>query len=428
MSQQQPIVVGGLEGRKDPYEVLGVDKTATDESIRAAYRKLALKYHPDKNKNDEEAVRKFTEVSQAYNIVADAERRRKYDMGGYSSLEAADFEVEVDLSSLGVVNTALAAMCSRLGMPIKTAVAPHILEAAYDGNFTAFPLDFGETVTDELKKQGVQFYELTVKPEHLEAGFVVAASSTTSSRFKVLLFEQVVDGPWELVLQEDSRQIKKTSIAGLYFFNFDTYTIPPKLLNPEHLDELDATLFKKLENMKQRETVKLRPGKIVIAVYGDNWFKKVQYTLTTIAAASAGSTSNLRETEAKLMDKMSELQKFEQEFRQAQAQYIACCERFQREQREVDELLKDRDRAYLSLLAPSSQAGHSRGNSDAIGQPAPTISGLAKAFAWSQSESPSAPAPAQDNAGVGTQNGSTEGAGKRPAFGVPFKKLFTKDK
>jgi molecular chaperone DnaJ len=66
-------------GKKDFYQVLGVSKTATDKEIKQAYRKLARKYHPDVNPGDKSAETKFKEISEAYEVLSDAEKRRRYD-------------------------------------------------------------------------------------------------------------------------------------------------------------------------------------------------------------------------------------------------------------------------------------------------------------------------------------------------------------
>lgn len=75
-----------MDGKRDYYELLGVVRTAPTEEIRAAYRKLALKYHPDRNPNDKEAERKFKEISEAYDILSDDQKRRLYDAGGHAGL------------------------------------------------------------------------------------------------------------------------------------------------------------------------------------------------------------------------------------------------------------------------------------------------------------------------------------------------------
>tara|TARA_B100001250_G_scaffold411327_1_gene439715 strand:+ start:186 stop:629 length:444 start_codon:yes stop_codon:yes gene_type:complete len=67
---------------KNYYEILGINKTANKEEIKAAYKKLALKYHPDKNiNNKEEAERKFKEVSEAYEILSDDQKKYNYERG-----------------------------------------------------------------------------------------------------------------------------------------------------------------------------------------------------------------------------------------------------------------------------------------------------------------------------------------------------------
>ncbi|MBR1601216.1 MAG: DnaJ domain-containing protein [Alphaproteobacteria bacterium] len=64
---------------KDLYQILGVGKTASEAEIKSAYRKLARKYHPDLNKDDKNAAEKFKEISNAYDIIGNAEKRKKYD-------------------------------------------------------------------------------------------------------------------------------------------------------------------------------------------------------------------------------------------------------------------------------------------------------------------------------------------------------------
>ena len=67
---------------KDYYEILGVSKSASKDEIKKAYRKLALKYHPDKNKGDKGAEAKFKDISEAYAVLSNAEKRKQYDMFG----------------------------------------------------------------------------------------------------------------------------------------------------------------------------------------------------------------------------------------------------------------------------------------------------------------------------------------------------------
>lgn len=76
----------------DYYKILGVGKTATDKEIKSAYRKLARKYHPDVNPDDETAKKKFQEINEANEVLSDAENRKKYDKYGKDWKHAEQFE------------------------------------------------------------------------------------------------------------------------------------------------------------------------------------------------------------------------------------------------------------------------------------------------------------------------------------------------
>ncbi|MBR0488389.1 DnaJ domain-containing protein [Candidatus Saccharibacteria bacterium] len=75
-----------MAGKRDYYEVLGVPKTASDDEIKKAYRKLAVKYHPDKNPGDKEAEAKFKEISEAHEVLSDKQKRVRYDQFGHAGV------------------------------------------------------------------------------------------------------------------------------------------------------------------------------------------------------------------------------------------------------------------------------------------------------------------------------------------------------
>lgn len=77
------------EQKRDYYEVLGVDKSADDATIKKAYRKLAKKYHPDINPGNAEAEAKFKEASEAYAVLSDADKRRQYDQFGHAAFDGS---------------------------------------------------------------------------------------------------------------------------------------------------------------------------------------------------------------------------------------------------------------------------------------------------------------------------------------------------
>ena len=74
---------------RDYYEILGVSKNASDDEIKKAYRKLAIKYHPDKNPGDKEAENKFKEINEAHDVLSDKQKRARYDQFGHAGVGGA---------------------------------------------------------------------------------------------------------------------------------------------------------------------------------------------------------------------------------------------------------------------------------------------------------------------------------------------------
>ena len=75
--------------KRDYYEVLGVDRDASDAEIKRAYRGLAVKYHPDKNPDDSEAPERFREATEAYEVLKDSQKRAQYDRFGHAATSGA---------------------------------------------------------------------------------------------------------------------------------------------------------------------------------------------------------------------------------------------------------------------------------------------------------------------------------------------------
>lgn len=97
--------------KKDYYELLGVSRDASADDIKRAYRKLAMKYHPDRNPDDKEAEARFKETSEAYEVLSDAEKRKKYDQFGHDGLRSAfgpgGFDFSRDFTHMGDIQDIL---------------------------------------------------------------------------------------------------------------------------------------------------------------------------------------------------------------------------------------------------------------------------------------------------------------------------------
>ena len=90
-----PIITKSSDDENDYYKILGIKKDATEGEIKKAYRKLALKWHPDKNPNNrEEAEEKFKKINEAYSVLSDKNKRRQYDRGGDFSFDFGSFNAD----------------------------------------------------------------------------------------------------------------------------------------------------------------------------------------------------------------------------------------------------------------------------------------------------------------------------------------------
>merc|ERR1712213_260861 len=105
---------------RDFYKLLGVERTANQGQIKHAYRKLAMKYHPDKNPGNEEAAEKFKELSTAYAVLSDPNKKRQYDLHGEDG----------SIQELGTMGRLFGALISKAGIPLPTEITTKVLSAA----------------------------------------------------------------------------------------------------------------------------------------------------------------------------------------------------------------------------------------------------------------------------------------------------------
>ena len=109
--------------KRDFYEILGVPKNASDEDIKKSYRKLAMKYHPDRNQGDASAEVKFKEAKEAYEMLSDAEKRAAYDQYGHAG-------VDPNMRGARRCRAASVALVNPLAIFLATSLAKHVVNKA----------------------------------------------------------------------------------------------------------------------------------------------------------------------------------------------------------------------------------------------------------------------------------------------------------
>lgn len=379
----------GKKGR-DFYEILGVERTANQGQIKSAYRRLAMKYHPDKNPGNEEAAEKFKEVSTAYAVLSDPNKKRQYDLHGEDG-SVADLG-SINVEDLGTVGRLFGALISKAGIPVPTEITQKVLTGAQhigkgSTNVPGFEVPnvedllWGQTVSGTVERQAAHFYRITVTEADLKSGVIISCKSTGKDKFKIVFFDQ--EG--HVTMVEESQQSKRASEANLYVVPFGRYnlieTMPLSMM--KHLEEDVPPVFMILDTY-DKDIKNLMPGTHLFCVYGDNWFQSVRYSLRCLVAVNkeADCVKTIQTAEDKLAEKKRELEKFQTEFCEVKKKYDAAKERLENDVKEITELMQERELGYTeyfdeSALKYSHVPAASRNSSNAApGANIPLIGGI----------------------------------------------------
>uniref|UniRef100_A0A0N5BXS3 J domain-containing protein n=1 Tax=Strongyloides papillosus TaxID=174720 RepID=A0A0N5BXS3_STREA len=337
----------------DYYELLGVEKTATEADIKNAYRKLALKFHPDRNPNDVHAQEMFKEISVAYSILSDPNRRRQYDISGPSET-VLDFD-GVDLSNdIGAVGRVFGALFSKLGVPIPTVVPAKILGQAKEiccgesGSPTVTLLEPGKSIDGSVNKQEGNFYKFSVTEADQKQGIIIRVSSTSMSKFKLIIFDK--DGGVRQI--QESQKKKNCTSAELFYVPFDRIHIGEFVPLKHFMEDKETPItFHYLDALEPRGSFPLRLGDQIVCVYGDQFLTKTKYSIQILPLNEEcnGTIDNIRDLETTLTSKKAEMAKFQNEYTEAKKRYEEAKQKLKDEDKFILDSLKNRDKLYDDL-------------------------------------------------------------------------------
>mmetsp|Transcript_15467 Transcript_15467/g.22758 ORF Transcript_15467/g.22758 Transcript_15467/m.22758 type:complete len:387 (-) Transcript_15467:224-1384(-) len=343
--------------KRDFYAILGVEKDATEKQIATAYKKLALKFHPDRNQGSPEAAEKFKEISTAYAVLSDPNKRRQYDVMGD---DAADSEFQsVDVEEMGGMGRMFGAMMNKLGIPIPTSISQATLTKSYEvmrnGNLQTDPdvqpLEIGRTYNGSVERQQAIFFRLNVTEQQSKDGIVMMCTSSNKSRFKLVLF----DNQGSVRFQDESSAYgKKATAAFLYFTPFQTSVLKPPFPDLTRASDPLPPVFQQFENFITTAPRSIEAGSHLICLYGDNFLRSAQYSFKVVAAVTTeGLVGALTSKDDDINRKKEELLVLQEEFTRIKEQFEGVVAKVQEQTNRSKEMEEGRYAAYEEFLAAS---------------------------------------------------------------------------
>nr|CCA22785.1 conserved hypothetical protein [Albugo laibachii Nc14] len=339
----------------DYYEVLGVHKSASELDIKSAYRKAALKYHPDRNAGSEEAAEQFKRVATAYGVLSNPNKRRQYDLTGETG-KMMKYE-SVNVEAMGALGRVVGALFSRIGLPIPTQISQNVLSAARDLCDPRSTCTLKVNVTDlaigveknaKVDKQDAHFYRIQVG--NAGESLVLVCRSMVKSKFKLVLF----DSSGGVRMVEESGNKPNYTAADMYFTSQVEFMKLSETWPPRHIGNSKSELpelFSKLSTYEVRQTAPLVKGSHLFCVYGDNWLSAVKYSVKCLHIdTSSPVLDEIVEAELHLLRTKEELNTLQKDYNSAKKEFEQVKVRVEEKKVKTTALLEKREHAYDEFL------------------------------------------------------------------------------
>lgn len=360
----------------------GVTRDASEKQINIAFKKLALKYHPDRNVDDEYAAVKFKAVNDAFHVLNDPGKRRAYDQRYDKTSPSTSTDVTLSSgsdvattegNSLTGIGRVFGAVISRFG--INTQISQDIIATAQaicrNGGIEGGgpPLDqrvsdlpWGWAAEAKVDRQTAAYYRLTADPQHTEIGFIIHGRSVSKGKFKMIMFDK--DGT--VMHQVDSSKDKDANYtqATFFFTNFDTYHLgeattvaappqPSPLLAAAEKDKSFPPVLSRLETFTHSSR-KLASGQYLLCVYGDNLFGKTAFSIIAVPAKmDSPEVRGLEELDEILLESKRSLAHLKTEYILAKAAYERVLEKISATEDKLDGDVSRREKFYTGFIDAS---------------------------------------------------------------------------
>ncbi|ETV90652.1 hypothetical protein H310_14609 [Aphanomyces invadans] len=335
---------------EDLYVLLEVERTSSEAEIKASYRRLALKYHPDRNRGVPGAEERFKKLATAYAVLSDPNQRRFYDLsckdGSGGSVASLHSMQPIDVNEMNGLGRMLGALCSKMGIPLPTQISQNVLMAARDlqtgmGGSNVKDLPVGIEMAGKVDKQEGHFFRVSITERIVESGFVMTCRSIAKSKFKLILFDK--DGSVRCV-QESETRAKHTS-ADMFLTKLELMDTDDTFKCLSDLEQTLPDIFHRLKTLERIQTPALEAGTHLFCVYGDNWFSSLQYIVQCLPI-EPDTVESIQHVEQDLLRTKLELEAYQAEFTAAQKAYEAAMVKADGLDKRTKGLLATRRAAY----------------------------------------------------------------------------------
>ncbi|RHY99196.1 hypothetical protein DYB37_010348 [Aphanomyces astaci] len=292
----------------DLYVLLEVERTASEAEIKASYRKLALKFHPDRNRGVPGAAEHFKKLATAYAVLSDPNQRRFYDL---SCKDGSGGNLQTGMGGTNVKD-----------------------------------LPVGMEMSGKVDKQEGHFFRVAITERMVESGFVMTCRSIAKNKFKLILFDK--DGSVRSVQESDTRA-KHTS-ADMFLTRLELMDTDDTFKCLSEQEQTLPEVFHRLKTLERIQTPALDAGTHLFCVYGDNWFSALHYVIQCLPI-EPDTVESIQHVEQDLLRTKVELDAYQAEFTAAQKAFEAAVAKADGLDKRTKGLMATRRAAYDDFLS-----------------------------------------------------------------------------
>jgi len=342
---------------EDYYNILGVSKDATERHISSAYKKLSLKYHPDRNEGEEETIKLYHLVTEAYSTLIDPLKRSEYD----KKINNINNEINDESYDNSYANISIGKVFGNVLSKFKfsdnhsiQSLIDTAINIAKDGSLESnggppinprlVDLPFGWPSEGKVDRIQANYYRITLDEQIIRNGFIIYSKNINKGKLHLVLINKLGE-----ILVNTSNQ----SDIELYYTKFPTYSLNNNISNDNNNLPKEIILLDNFNESNQSIEV----GQYLLCLYGDNHIGKSHFSL--IAALANNNTNEINEIvdiDKSLVESKLALNNLKSEYLKTKYEYETALKKINTESDRVNDLLIKRNLVYRSFVDKSTNA------------------------------------------------------------------------